>query len=163
MARKKAVARAGHNYTPEKGQEILELAKTGKTNKQIAECMGLTTRTIENWTTQKDDLIKEIKLAKEPTDNTVEATLLQKALGYKYETIKLFFDAKTGTVIEHKYTEFVQPDTTSAIFWLKNRQPEKWRDVKRIDVDSTKDNQTAQVVSELGSKIVDALSKWTNE
>jgi hypothetical protein len=25
-------------------------------------------------------------------------------------------------------------DTTAAIFWLKNRQPEQWRDVKRQQI-----------------------------
>lgn len=27
------------------------------------------------------------------------------------------------------------PDTTALIFWLKNRQPEKWRDTKEINAD----------------------------
>jgi hypothetical protein len=32
------------------------------------------------------------------------------------------------------YREHVPPDVTAAIFWLKNRQPEKWRDKSETEV-----------------------------
>ena len=32
-----------------------------------------------------------------------------------------------------EYTEHMPPDTTAAIFFLKNRRPDRWRDVQRID------------------------------
>jgi hypothetical protein len=33
-----------------------------------------------------------------------------------------------GQSWEHAYTERYPPDTTAAIFWLKNRRPDLWRD-----------------------------------
>ena len=39
-----------------------------------------------------------------------------------------------GRITDSKeYIEHYPPDTTAAIFWLKNRQPEKWRDKKEVD------------------------------
>jgi hypothetical protein len=32
------------------------------------------------------------------------------------------------------YIKEYQPDTTSIIFWLKNRRPDKWRDKTEHDV-----------------------------
>ena len=32
-----------------------------------------------------------------------------------------------------EYIEHYPPDTTAAIFWLKNRQPGKWRDKKEVE------------------------------
>jgi hypothetical protein len=31
------------------------------------------------------------------------------------------------------YTEHVPPDTTAAIFWLKNRNPSAWRDAWQLE------------------------------
>lgn len=147
-------------YTPEKKDEILRLAEDGKTNAQIAAKLGLAVETIEKWTSQKEDLIRAIKEAKEPTDNTVEATLLQKALGYHKETVKVFFDSKTGQVIEHRYIDFVEPDTASAIFWLRNRQPDRWRESRNIQIEDTTKAQEIAAMTEVGSKIIEALEKW---
>src|SRR3546814_6922806 len=33
-----------------------------------------------------------------------------------------------GSVIHERYVEHYPPDTTAAIFWLKNRRKEQWRD-----------------------------------
>jgi hypothetical protein len=31
-----------------------------------------------------------------------------------------------------KYIEHVPPDVTAGIFWMKNRDPEHWRDVQNV-------------------------------
>ena len=35
-------------------------------------------------------------------------------------------------VVVH-YVEHMPPDVTAGIFWLKNRDPENWRDVQNVD------------------------------
>ena len=47
--------------------------------------------------------------------------------------MKIVADAKTGTEHIVPYTERYPPDTTAAIFWLKNRRPDLWRDKHRIE------------------------------
>ncbi|WP_445448805.1 hypothetical protein [Enterococcus faecalis] len=37
-------------------------------------------------------------------------------------------------IITKEVTKFAAPNPTSAIFWLKNRKPEKWRDKKETQV-----------------------------
>ncbi len=40
---------------------------------------------------------------------------------------------RDSKIVEHKYIEHYPPDTTAALFWLKNRRPEQWRDLQRVD------------------------------
>ena len=35
---------------------------------------------------------------------------------------------------ESHTTKEIPPNITSLIFWLKNRQPEKWNDVQKVDL-----------------------------
>ncbi|PVE23654.1 hypothetical protein DC522_14480 [Microvirga sp. KLBC 81] len=56
--------------------------------------------------------------------------LYTKACGYTMQTEKLF--CHEGEVIRAETLTYYPPDTTACIFWLKNRQPGKWRD-KRVE------------------------------
>lgn len=47
-------------------------------------------------------------------------------MGYSHAATK-FFQAG-GVILKQEYIEHYPPDATSMIFWLKNRQPDKWRD-----------------------------------
>ena len=71
-------------------------------------------------------------LGKQAADDRVERSLYQRANGYSHPAVKVFM-TRDGKTIEHKYTEYYPPDPTSMIWWLKNRRPDRWRDVQNID------------------------------
>jgi hypothetical protein len=54
----------------------------------------------------------------------------------------------------------VVPDTVAAIFWLKNRKPEQWKD-KREQVVSTKDGMLADLISGLKEPEAESPEKET--
>jgi hypothetical protein len=54
--------------------------------------------------------------------------LYQRAVGYSYDAVKIFMPAGAKKPIYAHYVEHVPPDPTSMIFWLKNRDPARWRD-----------------------------------
>jgi hypothetical protein len=58
----------------------------------------------------------------------VERSLYERANGYNYEAVKIFMPANREKPVYAKYIEHIPPDTTAAIFWLKNRDPQHWRD-----------------------------------
>lgn len=64
-------------------------------------------------------------------DDRVERSLYQRAVGYQADAVKIFMPAGAAEPVYAPYRENVQPDTTAAIFWLKNRRKEQWRDVTR--------------------------------
>ncbi len=52
--------------------------------------------------------------------------MYERATGYSHAEDKIFNDGGEPLIVPT--TKHYPPDATSAIFWLKNRQPAKWRD-----------------------------------
>jgi hypothetical protein len=57
----------------------------------------------------------------------------KRACGYDIKTEKIF--CFQGEVIRAETTTHIPPDPGAALNWLKNRQPDKWRDKKRLEVE----------------------------
>lgn len=112
-------------------EKILELAKQGKTDEEISEIIGICSRTLRNWKGAHSDFLPAIKESKAVADELVEASLFHRAVGYRHKATKFF--QHEGCVITEDYIEQYPPDTKAAIFWLKNRQPEKWRDKAEVE------------------------------
>jgi hypothetical protein len=60
-------------------------------------------------------------------------SLYTRAVGYNYEAVKIFMPANRAKPVYAKYIEHVPPDVTAAIFWLKNRDPQHWRDSQQLE------------------------------
>ena len=88
--------------------------------------------TIDNWKIKYPEFLGSLKASKEEADNRVERSLYARATGYSYDAVKIFC-TKDGKVTKVPYTEHVPPDVTAQIYWLKNRRPDRWRDVQNID------------------------------
>ena len=100
----------------------------GYTDKQVASEIGVTYQTINNWKKKYLSFFDSLKDWKLIADEQVEKSLYQRATGYSIEEEKLFLDSKLGSVIKEKTIKHYPPDATSMIFWLKNRQPELYRE-----------------------------------
>lgn len=106
--------------------KIIHLAKEGKTDAQIAKLIGISLRTFHVWKREKPEFLHTLKEAKNVADELVEASLFRRAVGYSHRAVKIM--QHEGVPIREEYIEHYPPDTTAAIFWLKNRKPEEWRD-----------------------------------
>lgn len=115
-------------YSPELVLKAVDLAYAGKTDAQIASSLEIGLTTLLRWKEEHPDFRSALKKAKDISDDQVEATLRERAMGYSHKAVKFFYDAKRGEVISQEYTEHYPPDVTACIFWLKNRRPELWRD-----------------------------------
>ena len=92
----------------------------------------MTTPTIDNWKTQHPEFLGALKEGKDYFDTVrVEKALVHRALGYSHEEDDI--RAVNGEIVITPTVKHYPPDTTAAIFWLKNRQKERWRD--KIDHD----------------------------
>jgi hypothetical protein len=63
----------------------------------------------------------------------VERSLYQRANGYNYEACKIFMPAGSKQPVVVHYIEHCPPDVGAAFIWLKNRDPERWRDVQNVE------------------------------
>ena len=115
------------------------LAREGKTHDEIAEILGINRATFYRWKEKHQEFCDAINEGREATDAIVEDSLYKRAIGGKVkETRKIMTkDEKDG--VERKHSEIIEverevlPDTAAAIFWLKNRQPDKWRDKREYE------------------------------
>lgn len=97
---------------------LSSLAEKGASDKEIAEAAGISVRTFYRWKQTHPEFWHTLKESKEMADDLMEDSLYELGM--------------SGNV-------------TAQIFWLKNRRPERWRDVQKIDL-------TANVKHELPTR-----------
>lgn len=110
----------------------------GATDKDLAAAFDVSEQTINTWKKEHPEFLESLKKGKFHADARVGEKLFQRAIGYEHTATKFF--THEGAILSREYTEHYPPDTTAAIFWLKNRQPERWRD--KPDVAVTVNNET---------------------
>jgi len=107
-------------YKDEYVRLVFWMAQAGLTDKQIADELDVTEQTINNWKTDHPEFFESLKKGKNIPDAEVESALLRRAKGFTYQ--------------EGERSRVALPDTTACIFWLKNRQPDKWRDKREMEI-----------------------------
>lgn len=130
-----------HEWLTNEGlMKIEALAKNGLTDEQIAQNMGIGTRTLYEWKYKYPQISQAIKKGKEIVDCQVENALLKRALGYEYEEVKTYIeevDGKKKKKVE-KVIKHVSPDVTAMIFWLRNRKANEWSNREPLDNEKIK-------------------------
>lgn len=115
--------------------KITAWTRDGLSEYQIANNLGVHPNTFCRAKKHKEygpAICNALAHGREVTDIEVENALYKRALGYKYDEIKEEYE--TGVLVKRTVTtKMVPPDTGAQIFWLKNRQPEKWRDRREVD------------------------------
>lgn len=142
---------------------ISSWARDGLTDEQISKNMAISYSTFRDWKKKYTSISAALKKGKEPVDYQVENMLLKRALGYEYEettsVIEKDPDGKQVTkVTRHK--KQMPPDTTAAIFWLKNRKPDVWRKMApHISAKSEKELEKLSLETKMLEYEVDKLEK----
>ena len=103
-------------------------ARDGATEKNISEALGISQNTLINMKKEYPDIGNALRKGKEIVDYAVENALLRRALG---------------------------GDVQAITFWLKNRRPDKWRDLKELNAslqDGFINFDFTGIVGEIGDK-----------
>lgn len=122
-------------YRPEFIEQARKLAEMGHTDAEMAAFFGVSLRAFHFWKSKYPEFSVALKLGKPEADARVTRSLFQRAVGYTApETVVQFEKRKDKRgrtrVIVHRaeFDKHYPPDTTAGIFWLKNREPELWRE-----------------------------------
>lgn len=113
-------------FKPEFVEQAAKLCELGATDREIADFFKVDERTVYRWKHEHEDFCQALKVGKDAADARVASSLYRRALGYSHDAVKIM--TVEGKVVHEQYVEHYPPDTTAAIFWLKNRQPREWRD-----------------------------------
>lgn len=133
-------------YKPQFAEQAAKLCALGATDREIADFFKVTERTFNNWKGEYPELFHSLKLAKEAADKRVEQSLYRRALGYSHDAVHV--SNFQGDVTLTPIVEHYPPDTTACIFWLKNRRPDEWRDVKAVEHGGTIKHNHASELSD---------------
>lgn len=97
-------------------------ARTGLTNEQIANNIGIDVATLYRWKKDNDKICNALKEGREVTDFQVENALYQNALN--------------GNV-------------TAQIFWLKNRKKNEWREKIELPTNPEQLNKVQELLNKI--------------
>ena len=125
------------SYRPEFAGQAAKLCALGATDSVLADFFGVADATIDNWKVAHPTFLGSLKDAKDALDAQVEQSLFRRAMGWEHDAVKIITVARGnngGSVVEEvPYVEHYPGDTTAMIFWLKNRQPVRWRDKQELE------------------------------
>lgn len=106
-------------------------ALLGATPAHVASLLEVTERTVYDWMEVHPEFRAAMEQGRLDADANVARSLYKKATGYTHQAVKVF--QYQGAPVVVPYTEIVAPDTEAAKFWLKNRQPELWKDKVEVE------------------------------
>lgn len=113
---------------PEQARKICVL---GAINDDLANFFEVSVSTVNLWKVEHPEFSDAIKRGKQVADSKVARALYERATGYEHPDVHVsnYKGEVTLTPITKRYV----PETAAAIFWLKNRDPDRWRDKVQIE------------------------------
>jgi len=144
-------------YKKQFNEEARKLCLLGAIDDEIADFFNIQKSTLNRWKKKYPDFWDSIKNGKELADADVAERLYKRAMGYK--AIDTKFASFEGKITDWKqYTKEYPPDTVACIFWLKNRQKDKWRDRQQLDIKSDR-----PILIDLSGKLKEKLGYATTD
>ena len=120
-------------------ETIRRLAEEGLSDAEIAAAVGVTSSQLQRWRKKHPRFRDAIDIGRREADFSVIEAVYKRATGYNVSTKKTHklkhvdYDPETGKKLreyeelaEGTDVDYIAPDLRAGIFWLKNRQPERW-------------------------------------
>lgn len=135
-----SICRYDPNYHPAEAEE--RLSQDGLTDVELAEYFGIAARTFYEWQKRFPEFRSAVVNGKKPANKRVAGALYRKATGYTIRFTEITRERaidKNGrkrlvVTKEVDKAQHVPADTQAAMFFLKNRDPEQWRDRQEHEI-----------------------------
>jgi len=130
--------------------EVFKLCLLGAIDEDIADFFNIKKSTLNNWKKRHPKFMASITRGKIDADANVAKSLYESATGFKCKK-DLVFKVKAGKGKEklEKMTieEQMPPDYRSISFWLRNRQPDKFRE--KVDVEHAGEVEIIRIIDDI--------------
>jgi len=141
-------AGAPTKYKQEFAEQAQKLCELGATDMQLADFFKVVISTIYLWKITHQEFSDALKLGKEKPNNNVVRSLYNRAMGYSHEDVDI--RVIDNQIIKTPIIKHYPPDSTSIIFFLKNRLPEEFRQNPNAE---TGDNDLAEALLLLAKQL----------
>lgn len=119
-------------YKVEYNEQARKLCLLGATDKEMADFFEIGESTLNLWKGKYPEFLGSIKSGKELADASVADKLFNRAMGYTVKEVRLA-QVEGQFTDEKEVNKEYPPDPASMMFWLKNRQPKKWREKQHLE------------------------------
>jgi len=94
----------------------------------LADMFDISEATLNTWKHLHPEFLESLRAAKDEFDSdNAENSLYKRLCGFCFDEITQ--ELVDGNMVEtRRVTKQIPPDSTSLIFWLKNRRRNRWRD-----------------------------------
>lgn len=132
-------------YRIEYADQAYRYALLGATNERMCEFFDTSIASFDRWWHRHDEFRSAIIRGRQEADALMAQSLWHRGRGYSHEAVKIFMTEEVTVDLESgmktskqvpvyvPYTEHYPPDTNAASLWLRNRQPQLWRDKQEIE------------------------------
>jgi len=143
-------------YRPSMAEAARKLVALGANDFEISQAFGVSPSTITSWKVKHPEFAEALRFRDENgtfADDRVKRSLLHKATGYSFHSEKVF--VQDGKVTRVPVVEHVPPSDTAMIFWLKNRDPDRWNDRRQVDINANASVRVAAITAT--TSVADAM------
>ena len=140
-------------YKSEFSEQAYTLCAKVFLDNDLADFFNVSETTINNWKLAYPEFLESIKAGKDEFDVTVvEGALKHRATGYSHPAVDI--RVVNGELVQTPITKHYPPDTSAAIFFLKNRNPARWRDRQQLEHDVAEDSPMAALLKRVAGNAI---------
>lgn len=145
------------------------MTRQGATTCELADHFGVSISSVHVWAAVHPEFCAALRIGRSECDDRVEKMLYERAVGYTFDSEKIFCDSikhENGSfskeITRVPCREHVPPDVGAIRLWLKNRRPEDWHDNRVIEFGGAV-RVTAASIADLGNAELDELQRQYSE
>lgn len=152
-------------------EEITSWARDGVTEAEMAERLGISYSSFKNYKNINLSFLSALKKSKEHYDNQVIEALHKNTLGGIVELKvpikikKTFFneygkkEREEEEIIYATTQEYIKPDTMAQIYWLNNRQAQKWKNKPISEEKEDSEEKLDELITSLDNHVKTHVGK----
>ena len=128
-------------------ERAMNLGLLGMSDIEIAAAFNIDAATLYRWQYRYPEFRESIRAGKIEADARVVKSLYDRACGMMVPVVKVLARQDREAEIV-QYDDYLPPDVNAARLWLFNRQPDRWRDRKSVEVVGGIEHRIALMSSE---------------
>ena len=128
-------------------------ARRGLSDSDIAKNLGISLQSYYDYQKKFPEFLEAIRRGKRPANIIVENALYKRCVGFEYDEVtqEIGKDEKGKQVVKKKIVKkHIVPDINAIRFWLTNREPELWKNI-REDIEDGKTDYKDQLIEYLSA------------